>query len=328
MSAIKGKIKKVVLYAQKKYQKVFYGSCAVLLYHRVTQLKTDPQQLSVTPTNFNTQLEYLKSNYHLLTIKEFQYHLENKKKFPKKSVLITFDDGYADNYLEALPILEKHNIQGLFYIATGTLNTDVEFWWDAVERIVLLSDNQTAVEKYVLNGIEYNLSNLDKTKRFELYERLLPALRVMNSSLREEKIDELGRIFFSSQGRVSHRSMTFEDLKKMDLSKSAVIGAHTHLHPSLAALTYEEQLKEIQTSKNILEEHLNKKITHFSYPFGTIKDFNADTLEIMKKLNFELVAANIPYLVHKNTDRYSFTRFLVRDWNSEEFEKQMKSFFQ
>lgn len=327
MSTIKAKIKKVVSYAQKKYQKVFYGSCAVLLYHRVTQSQTDPQQLSVTPANFNAHLEHLKNNYHLLTIKEFQYYLENKKKFPKKSVLITFDDGYADNYLEALPILEKHTAQALFYIATGTLNTDVEFWWDAIERIVLLSDHKTEEEKYVLNGLEYNLSGLDNTKRFELYEQLLPALRVMNSSLREEKINELGRIFNSSQGRASHRAMTFEELKKMDLSNAAVIGAHTHLHPSLGALTYEEQLKEIETSKNILEQHLNKKITHFSYPFGTIKDFNADTLDIMKKMNFQLVAANIPYLVHKNTDQYSFTRFLVRDWNSGEFEKQMQSFF-
>ncbi len=327
MSTIKGKIKKVVSYAQKKYQKVFYGSCAVLLYHRVTQSQTDPQQLSVTPANFNAHLEHLKNNYHLLTIKEFQYYLENKKKFPKKSVLITFDDGYADNYLEALPILEKHTAQALFYIATGTLNTDVEFWWDAIERIVLLSDHKTEEEKYVLNGVEYNLSGLDNTKRFELYEQLLPALRVMNSSLREEKINELGRIFNSSQGRASHRAMSFEELKKMDLSNASVIGAHTHLHPSLGALTYEEQLKEIETSKNILEQHLNKKITHFSYPFGTIKDFNADTLDIMKKMNFQLVAANIPYLVHKNTDQYSFTRFLVRDWNSGEFEKQMQSFF-
>ena len=327
MSTIKGKIKKVVSYAQKKYQKVFYGSCAVLLYHRVTQSQTDPQQLSVTPANFNAHLEHLKNNYHLLTIKVFQYYLENKKKFPKKSVLITFDDGYADNYLEALPILEKHTAQALFYIATGTLNTDVEFWWDAIERIVLLSDHKTEEEKYVLNGVEYNLSGLDNTKRFELYEQLLPALRVMNSSLREEKINELGRIFNSSQGRASHRAMSFEELKKMDLSNAAVIGAHTHLHPSLGALTYEEQLKEIETSKNILEQHLNKKITHFSYPFGTIKDFNADTLDIMKKMNFQLVAANIPYLVHKNTDQYSFTRFLVRDWNSGEFEKQMQSFF-
>ena len=82
MSTIKGKIKKVVSYAQKKYQKVFYGSCAVLLYHRVTQSQTDPQQLSVTPANFNAHLEHLKNNYHLLTIKEFQYYLENKKKIP------------------------------------------------------------------------------------------------------------------------------------------------------------------------------------------------------------------------------------------------------
>ena len=327
MSTIKDKIKTTLLNAQKEYQKVFYGSCAVLLYHRVTQLETDPQQLSVTPANFDVHIEHLKKNYRLLTVQEFQYHLENKKRFPKKSVLITFDDGYADNYLEALPILEKHNAQGLFYIATGTLNTDKEYWWDALERIVLLSLNMHSSEKFIIKDVIYDLTDLSKGKRLELYERLLPVLRAINSSVREEKINELAQIFNSFQGRATHRAMTFQELKNMSVSESAVIGAHTHLHPSLGALTYEEQLKEIETSKNILEQLVSKKITHFSYPFGTVNDFNADTLDIVKKMDFKLVAANIPYLVHKKTDKYAFTRFLVRDWNVVALEKQIQSFF-
>jgi peptidoglycan/xylan/chitin deacetylase (PgdA/CDA1 family) len=167
---------------------------------------------------------------------------------------------------------------------------------------------------------------LGTEKRSELYEKLLPVLRRMNSSGRDKKITELAEVFNSPNNRPSHRAMTFDELLQMSLSPSAVIGAHTHLHPSLGALNYEEQFAEIETSKRLLENLLNKKVTHFSYPFGTVLDFNNDTLEIVKKLNFELVAANIPYPANRKTNKYFFPRFLVRNWNKTEFEAQLKSF--
>lgn len=315
-----------MLKARKEYEKVFHGSCIVLLYHRVTNLETDPQLLSVSPANFDAHLSLLQEKYHLLTVEEFQYHLEHNIRFPANSVLITFDDGYADNYLEALPILEKHHAQALFYVATGTLNSDREYWWDAMERIVLLSETQPAAERFELNEAFYDLKDLGKEKRLQLYEKLLPELRRKKSIERENKIAELAELFNALQSRPSHRAMTFEELRKMSLSSAAVIGAHTHFHPSLGALNYQEQFEEIETSKRLLENLLEKKISHFSYPFGTVNDFNKDTLEIVSKLNFELVAANFPYLVNKKTNKHSFPRFLVRNWDKAEFEKQLKSF--
>jgi peptidoglycan/xylan/chitin deacetylase (PgdA/CDA1 family) len=306
---------------------VMGGSCAVLLYHRVTQLETDPQLLSVTPENFDIQLSYLKKNHVVLLIDELKYHLENKKKLPARSVAMTFDDGYADNYCEALPILEKHQLQALFYIATGTLNTPNEFWWDAVERIVLLSENEPLQDQLILNEKPFDFKNLNHTKRKLIYDALLPQFRKMLSSKREKKINELSTIFDSIVPRASHRAMTFDELKKMSDSKSVIVGAHTHLHPSLAALSYNEQLNEIKASKEILENKLQQNIVHFSFPFGTINDFNADTLKICNQLNFEMVAANIPYITHSGTDKMQFPRFLVRNWNATQFKSALNSFF-
>lgn len=327
MSIIKSKIKTIFLNVQKKYQKVFYGNCAVLLYHRVTNLVNDPQLLAVSPVNFDAQISFLKNKYTLITVDEFQYHLEHKKKFPKNAVLLTFDDGYADNYLEALPVLEKYKVQALFYISTGTLNTDKEFWWDAMERIILLSATQPSVDSFELNKRVYCLKNLDSEKRYRLYESLLIELRRMPSEKREREIEILASLFKSEQGRETHRAMTFEELKKMQRSKSAMIGAHTHLHPSLGALTFDEQFKEIKTSKKIIEEVTGEKVIHFSYPFGTHIDYNNDTIKIVKQLGFKMTAANYPAMSHKHSNIFRFPRFLVRNWNEEEFKKNMKAFF-
>jgi peptidoglycan/xylan/chitin deacetylase (PgdA/CDA1 family) len=297
---IKSRLNKVV----NKYHKIVHGSCAVLLYHRVTTLESDPQLLSVTPQNFDAQMKWLKQHYNVLTVSQFNKHIKYNHKFPENSVLLTFDDGYADNLHEALPILEKHDLQALFYIATATLNTSNEYWWDAVERILLL------------NG-----------KDKELYEKQLPILRVTPPKERDKVIMQWARDFGGLEGRESHRALTFFELKKMSLSKSAVIGAHTHWHPSLAALSAEEQKEEIYTSVAILEEMLKMNIKHFSFPFGTKQDYNEDTLDICKEMGFDLVAANYPELTHCKSNPMHFPRFLVRDWKVEEFEQNLQSFF-
>lgn len=112
----------------------------------------------------------------------------------------------------------------------------------------------------------------------------------------------------------------------MDDSGSAVVGAHTHRHPSLGALSASDQLAEIKQSKEILEGKLGRQVTHFSYPFGTVRDYNEDTLQIVGGLGFEFVAANYPAVVNKLSDPLRFPRYLVRDWAIDEFKRQLKSF--
>ncbi|MEP7263541.1 MAG: polysaccharide deacetylase family protein [Bacteroidota bacterium] len=322
------KAKRFIRKKQRQMHDLVSGTCAVLLYHRITDIPTDPQLLAVHPDNFNRHLATLKAEYNLLTIDEFKDHLLNKKKFPKNSVVITFDDGYADNYIEALPLLKTYNAQALFYIATGTLNTSTEFWWDAVERIILLSTAQPTEKTLTIGERTFSLYVNDKDAALKLYDSLLPVLRNMPSYERETYIARLAKLFNSETGRLSHRAMTFDELKKMHASSNAVIGAHTHLHPSLGALNYEQQLIEIKESKDILEKILQTTITHFSYPFGTSHDYNNHTLDICRSLQFQLVAANIPELVRHESDPLQFPRFLVRNWDEKEFHSHMKQIFQ
>src|SRR4051812_15112248 len=94
------------------------GYCQVLLYHRVLEQSYDPQMLAVTPENFYEQLLFLKKKGPFLSIDEFAEILKTGKKFPRNAFLITFDDGYADNLINALPILENLELPAVFYVAT------------------------------------------------------------------------------------------------------------------------------------------------------------------------------------------------------------------
>jgi peptidoglycan/xylan/chitin deacetylase (PgdA/CDA1 family) len=311
---------------RNEYLRNKYGACAVLLYHRVTNLETDPQLLSVSPLNFEDHIQILRKNYRLLTTDEYYSHLANKIKFPENSVWITFDDGYADNLLEALPILEKYEADSMFYIATGTLNTSNEFWWDALERIILLSTNGDDVNIQA-EGINFNPSKISINERQDIYSRLLPVLRRMSVKKREQLIQQFANAFYATNNRPSHRALTFDELRLLNNSSYVTIGAHTNMHPSLGALNYEEQLLEIQSSKSILEKELSCVIKHFSFPFGTISDYNKETTKICADLNFSSVAANFPALTHANTSAICFPRFLVRNWNKNDFQHHLQQFF-
>lgn len=306
--------------------RIKYGSCAVLLYHRVADLQTDPQLLSVGPDNFKQQLSILKTGFHLLSVEEFKNHLRIGKKFPEKSVLITFDDGYADNYLNAEPVLKAHEAEALFYICTGNIGTSNEFWWDELERLLLLPEKFPSAFVMDVLGNSYTCSNLIDS-RLRMYLALLPVLRKTDFVMREGLFSQIRKQIPDVAPRESHRSVTQTELKKMSESTAVTIGAHTVNHCSLKWLDKDGQKVEIQKSIRTLESITSKKIIDFSYPFGTGNDFSNETVAICKNAGMEFVAANIPGCVHAKSNPFSFPRFLVRNWNGDEFRNHLNSFF-
>src|SRR5205814_2375581 len=117
----------------------------------VKQLASDPLQLAVTPKHFEEHVKYLKGNYNLVTVEEFFFLKKNKRKYPQKPVLITFDDGYEDNCNEAIPVLQTYHAQALFFITTSNINTNIENWWDCLERVFLIGENFPLELKLVIN---------------------------------------------------------------------------------------------------------------------------------------------------------------------------------
>lgn len=86
----------------------------ILMYHRIADIPGDRNALP--KEKFAEQLEYLsKHNYHTITPEQLYNHFVNKAKLPKNPVLLTFDDGYQDNYLEALPLLKKYNMTAVVF---------------------------------------------------------------------------------------------------------------------------------------------------------------------------------------------------------------------
>src|SRR5439155_230903 len=125
MSALLRKFRTVARIAGNVTARLTEPIGLVLLYHRVTNLQDDPQSLAVKPENFRAHITYLRDRCRLVPFDEIGDNLERGT----VSVAITFDDGYADNFIEAAPIIESIGVPVTFFITTQHIGSDREFWW-------------------------------------------------------------------------------------------------------------------------------------------------------------------------------------------------------
>ena len=135
------------------------GKGAILMYHRILpdeKIKEDLDLgLAISCSNFENQIKMLKSKYKICSMDEF---IDNLKKENNEFMLtITFDDGYKDNLLYALPILEKFKVPALIYIATNFLEQNVDLWW--YELMETIKNRSTINFNYEKKNFNFILKN-------------------------------------------------------------------------------------------------------------------------------------------------------------------------
>ncbi len=98
----------------------------ILEYHTVTETPVrDSEIYNVPPADFSAQLDYLQENgYTTITLQDFMRVRHGKQTLPEKPIVLTFDDGYADNFSEMLPILKAHNMTAVVYVITNLIGKE------------------------------------------------------------------------------------------------------------------------------------------------------------------------------------------------------------
>jgi peptidoglycan/xylan/chitin deacetylase (PgdA/CDA1 family) len=321
----------------------------ILLYHRVTELNTDPQLLCVTPEHFAEHLKIIKRYAKLVPLKQLVGAIQ-RGSLPSRVVAITFDDGYADNLYNALPLLEQHASPATFFVTSGCIGSKREFWWDELDRLLLQPGVLPETLRLTINGNTYHcdlnkvahyresdylryrrwnvLENNDPTSRQHIYRSLCQILQPLPEVERQKILDDLLR-WADAEPKCRSTHGILSEAEVNDLAKGglAEIGSHTESHPVLSTMRPDVQQVEIEESKARLEKILGRPVNSFSYPFGTQSDYTDETVAIARKAGFHCACSNFAGVVCKGTDPFQLPRFLVRDWAGEEFTRRLEECF-
>lgn len=253
----------------------------VLMYHRILP-ENDPRFITeepgmvVTPDTFDMHLREAKKIFDIVSLKEWVAHKQAGNKLPRKACVITFDDGWLDNYQFALPILKQHQVPATLFAVAEKIGTDFQFWPNIVLWL-LFNNRLAAMQSHALFGNciteknpainrEFAASCIARLKQFSDKE-IFSALAEINQG--NHLLNDMPRAL-----------MNWDELKSMQASGLVDIGSHTCSHKRLTdRLTVTELEYEINNSKTILENQLDQKIDLFCFPNG---DYNQTALELVK----------------------------------------------
>lgn len=310
----------------------------ILMYHRVGEVDSDPWSLCVSPEHFAEHLEVLRKHHYPLSLQQLTETIRVRQ-LRKRSVVITFDDGYADNFYNAKPLLKRYDIPATVFITTEGIGHSREFWWYELDRLLLQPGILPEILQLTINGSTYTweldeaayysqadyqfyrhwsfLGKEDPSLRHTLYRSLYQLLYPLSTHKREKVLEAI-RLWANAEpiGRSTHRSLSREELLALEEGGLIEVGAHTVTHPFLSKLPVASQQDEIQQSKDYLEEILGHPVTSFSYPHG---DYTADTISIVQEAGFTCACSTVFGRVKEHSNSFLLPRVEVKDWDGKTF---------
>lgn len=269
----------------------------IAMYHYTRDLKHSryPDIKGLDSSLLRQQIEYMKSNFNIVTMEQVIEAAEGKVFLPSKALLLTFDDGYIDNYNFVMPLLEEFSIQGSFFIPGKTFRTHqlldvnkIHYILASADKFLLVEDVKKLMDYYRGNEFEYAstaelfeqyaVANRFDTREVIFVKRMLQT--VLPERLRNIISSELFKKYVGvTEEQLAYELyMTEEQIRTMK-RHGMFIGVHGYDHYWLGNLQPEQMKKDIYMALDALDEFIDRKHWVMNYPYGS---YNQDVLEYIK----------------------------------------------
>lgn len=284
----------------------------VLGYHRVVTDYTSASGQSINPNlisldTFERQIDYLSKRYCFVSLDDLVTAFKEKRPHRNRLATITFDDGYADVYHNAHPILHQRRIPYTIFVVSDLVGTNTLLPHDAVYLYVsealssnlpsAFSDLSAISETSLVNGGDLGAlaSKLGKcTEPFSATRLILESLDIdgIRTLIRQME----NQLSPTEDKRSGFEIVTWEMLSEM-IEQGATVGSHTQSHVVLANESVETVRREVRCSKLGLEKRLKTQVNHFAYPDGS---FNTNVIHEVASAGY---CSAVTTCVHRDADQ-------------------------
>lgn len=291
-------------------------TASIFMYHRIRQGNErdglGEDAVGPTPQSFERQVAHLSARYHIVSLDEFIDAAQNGSELPPRSAVITFDDGYRDNYTLAYPILRKYKAPATIFLTTGHIGTNNMLWTDKVAYAV----KHTASSRLKMPelGIYDFTSSANRLKAtMEMKSRLKELPNEDKDLLVERIVAKLGVRITQEAGE--NLFLSWDDVRAMH-DNGVSFGAHTVTHPRLTKVSKSQARAEIAESKRMIENALDAPVRAFSYPGGR---FDEDIKSMVREEGFDCAVTIRRGTNSLKSDLYELRRIGVEGESFHEF---------
>ena len=265
----------------------------VLAYHRIVEFKHDDfgdfvPVVSATPKLFEQEMAFVKAYFNVISLDDLRGAVLYGRGLPENPLLITFDDGYLDNYTNAFPVLKKYGFPAVIFLTTSRMdNPNTPLWWDQVAR-AFHRTSQTEADLPLIGQ-----SNLTGSEKNVTLRAVMDALKTVPEN---EKLDAVGEIR-SALGvdDIGGEQLFFNWEQAKDLINNGIAcQGHTVNHPIMTRISAEEVKQQVTASKQAIIDNTGQDVYAFAYPNGTPADYTPETMSILRESGYDLAFTLTP----------------------------------
>ena len=260
----------------------------ILYYHRVNNDK-DAFFPSMAVADFEEQIKFVSDHYKVVSLTDAMRRLTEGGP-PEPVVAITFDDGYADNYTDALPVLERYGVPTTIFLTTGSLDTREPMWFEVLSLAV-----KKASGPHIDIELDVPRRLLLRTlqERLDANNTIFAYLRTLADSERRLRLaDALRKLNAGPSDELRGRMLTWEQVRDMRV-RGVDFGGHTVTHPFVSRLSREQAVWEVTECKRRIEEEVQSAADHFAYPNGREPDFGSWNKQIVAEAGYRAAVSTL-----------------------------------
>ncbi|HEX3695846.1 MAG TPA: polysaccharide deacetylase family protein [Polyangia bacterium] len=277
----------------------------VLLYHRVEEPdaigELDPHMVDATPAEFDTQMGILARYFTPVTVDQI-IEARHGGSLPSNAAIVTFDDGYRDNYRNAVPILKRHGMNAVFFVTTDYVTERRLFWWEMIHVVVRRSTRGEITLTYPFPCAFPLRGDAARDEAIKKVIRIVKSSYAMDLPRFLEELCRGCGVTWSrkeDEEEAERSILTWDDVRALRAAGMDV-QSHTRTHRVLGTLPDEAFENELAGSKRELEERIDAPVRSISYPVGKSIATEPRIRQALARAGYELGFTSSPGLVRMN----------------------------